>query len=118
MLRAKPHLSPLESRKQLLIAESEINRIQLLREWQTMGQGAYGLVDRAKSISSIASAAGLFVAGLAGLWRRKVTPASVKPSWFQTVLKGAQLAGPIWLAFRARRHQVGPNEPDRSTLRR
>ena len=36
MFGKKPRLNPLESRKQLLIAESELNRAQLVQEWQTM----------------------------------------------------------------------------------
>ena len=36
MFGKKPRLNPLESRKQLLIAESELNRAQLVQEWQAM----------------------------------------------------------------------------------
>ena len=44
----------------------------------------------------------LLVAGLAAFRRGKSGSADVKPSWFQTALKGAPVAGSIWLAFRAR----------------
>jgi HPt (histidine-containing phosphotransfer) domain-containing protein len=49
-------MNPLESRKQLLIAESELNRAQLVQEWQTMADEVHALADQARTISSIASA--------------------------------------------------------------
>jgi hypothetical protein len=102
MFGKKPRLNPLELRKQLLIAESEINRAQLVQEWVAMTVGVRTLTDRVKSFGSIASAAALLVAGLAAFRRGKRVDADVKPSWLQTALKGAQLAGSIWLALRAR----------------
>ena len=94
------HASPLEWRKQLLIAESELNRAQLAEEWQTMRHGVRDLAHRAKTIAAWASSAALLVAGLAAFRHRKVMAAGEKPSWFQRLLKGAQLANSIWLALR------------------
>jgi hypothetical protein len=95
-------MNPLESRKQLLIAESELNRAQLSEEWQTMTHGLRDLAHQSKTIGAWASAGALLVAALAAFRHRKAMPAEEKPSWFQTVLKGAQLANSIWLAFRPR----------------
>jgi len=97
-----PRMNPLESRKQLLIAESEINRAQLMAEWQAMTDMARAFGARVKSVSSLASAAALLVAGVSAFRRNRARPADVKSSWFHTLLKGAQWAGSIWLAFRAR----------------
>ena len=102
MFGKKSRVTPLELRKQLLIAESEINRAQLVQEWVAMMVGVRTLTGRVKSFGSIASAAALLVAGLAAFRRGKRADAGVKPSWFQMALKGAQAAGSIWLAFRAR----------------
>ena len=102
MFGEKPPLSPLESRKQLLIAESELNRAQLSEEWQTMAYGARDLAHRAKAIAVWASSAALLVAGLAAFRQSKVMAAEEKPSWFQRGLRGTQLAYSIWLAFRRR----------------
>jgi hypothetical protein len=44
---------------------------------------------------------GLLVAGVPALRCSKAVPADMKPSWFQTALKDGQMAGSIWLAFRA-----------------
>jgi hypothetical protein len=97
-----PRVNPLESRKRLLIAESELNRAQLAQEWVAMTAGVHTLTNRVKSFGSIASAGALLVAGLAAFRRGKPGSADKKPSWFQVALKGAQAAGSLWLAFRRR----------------
>jgi hypothetical protein len=103
MFGKKSRLNLLELRKQVLIAESEINRVLLLEEWRTMEEGVRGLVHRARSFGSIVSAAALLVTGLAAFRRsRKPIPVGEKPSLLQIVLKGAQLANSIWLAIRTR----------------
>ena len=100
MFGKNPRLNPLESRKQLLIAESELNRVQLVQEWQAMGDGVRSIADRARTISSIASTAASLIVSLASFRRKKVAPAEQKPSWLQTFLKGAGLIATIWQAFR------------------
>jgi len=110
----KSRMSPLESRKQLLIAESELNRAQLVQEWQTMADDVHALTSRARTIGSFASAAATLVAGLASCRRKDPTPAAEKPSWWQTILKGAQLAGSFWSEFRSQGHeQEGKQEDDK-----
>src|SRR6185503_293064 len=96
------HVMSLESRKQLLIAESELNRSYLIEEWQAMGLGVRALGARVKSVSSLASAAALLAAGVSAFRRGRVSPNGPKSSWLQTALKGAQVAGSIWLAIRSR----------------
>jgi hypothetical protein len=104
MFRKNSRINPLESRKRLLIAASELNRTQMLQEWQTMTQGVHTFGTRVKSIGSLASAAALLVAGVSAFRRGKCEAAdAVKPSWLKTAMNGAKLAGSIWLAFRSRR---------------
>ena len=98
-----PRMNPLESRKRLLVAESEINRAQWQEEWQTMTDGVRTLAVRAKSFASIASSAAALVAGLAAFRRGKSVDADAKPSWLKTILKGAGLISTLWLAFRSPR---------------
>jgi len=105
------HVTPLESRKQLLIAESELNREQLIEEWQAMGLGVRALGARVKSVSSLASAAALLAAGVSVFRRGRALPNGAKSSWLQTALKGAQVAGSIWLAIHGRgRDRKGKHE--------
>ena len=102
MFGKNPRMNPLELRKQLLIAESELNRAQLVQEWQTMADGVRSVADRARTINCLASAAASLIAGLASFRRTGSAPAGEKPSWWQTLLKGAQLAGLLWSEFRQR----------------
>ena len=101
MFGKNSRMNPLESRKQLLIAESELNRAQLAEEWGAMTAGVRTLTDRAKSFRSIASSAAALVAGLSAFRRGKRADADVKPSWLQTILQGAGLVSTLWLAFRS-----------------
>ena len=94
-------MNPLESRKQLLLAESELNRAQLVGDMAALRADVRALTDRAKSFGSIASSAAVLVAGLAAFRRGKSAAAGAKPSWLQTILKGAGLISTLWLAFRS-----------------
>ncbi|MCU0783737.1 MAG: hypothetical protein MUF81_06755 [Verrucomicrobia bacterium] len=94
-------MNPLESRKQLLIAESELNRAQLVGDLTALTAGVHTLTDRAKSFSAIASSAAVLVAGLAAFRCGKSVDADAKPSWLQTILKSAGLISTLWLAFRS-----------------
>jgi len=95
-------MNPLELRKQFLLAESELNRAQLVQEWQTMADGVRSVADRARTVSSLASAAASLIAGLASFRRTRSAPGDGKPSWWQTFLKGAPLTGSLWSKFRPR----------------
>lgn len=102
MFGKNPRMNPLESRKQLLIAESELNRAQLVGDLAALTADLRTLTDRAKSFRAIASSAAVLVAGLAAFRRGKPVDADAKPSWLQTILKGAGLISTLWLAFRSR----------------
>ena len=102
MFGRKSRLSPLELRKRLLIAESELNRAKLFEEWQTMAEGVHGLADRAKSIGTMASSTMSLLNGLVGGAGGKPVPGAAKSSWFQKLVSGARVASTIWLALRPR----------------
>ena len=93
-------MTPLESRKQLLIAESELNRMQLGLDWCAITAEGRALTNAAKSFGAMASSAAVLVAGLAAWRRGKSAGADPKPSWLQTILKGARLVSTLWQAFR------------------
>jgi hypothetical protein len=91
-------MSPLQSRKQLLIVESEINRAQLAGDMAVLTAGVRAFADHARSLSSIVSSVAALVTGLAA-FRRGKPAAAGKPSWWQTLLKGSSLISTIWRAF-------------------
>ena len=102
MFEKKPRMNSLESRKQILIAESELNRAQLVGDMAVLTADIRTLTDRAKSFGSIASSAAMLVAGLAPFQRGKPVDADAKPSWLRTILKGTGLISTLWLVFRPR----------------
>lgn len=102
MFGKDPRVNPLASRKQLLIAESELNRAQLAGDMAELKSGVCTLTNRAKSFGSIASSAAVLVAGLAAFRRGKQADADAKPSWTKAILKGAGMISTFWLAFRSR----------------
>ena len=99
MFGKNSRINPLVSRKQILIAESELNRAQLVQDWQVMAEEVHALAAEARTIRSMASAAASLVAGLAALRRKKSAPTE-KPAWWQTLLKGAGQVSSLWSAFR------------------
>jgi hypothetical protein len=91
---------PLASRKKLLVAESELNRAQLVQAWQTIADEGRALAGQVRTVRSLVSAAASLAAGLASLRRKKTAPAGEKLPWWQAILKGAGLAGSLWSEFR------------------
>ena len=83
-------MNSLASRKQLLIAESELNRAQLVREWQTMAGEVHALTQKAKTVGGLASVATL-LASLLFLRRNKPATTAVTSPWWQAARKGMGL---------------------------
>ena len=102
-------MTPLESRKQLLIVESELNRVQLAADAAALKADVRTVLGRAKSFSTIASSAAMLLSALSAFRRRPSAQAAeggAKRSWLQILLRGAGLLSSIWLALRA------PRDPD------
>jgi hypothetical protein len=97
-------------RKEMLIAESELNRARLIDEWQTMTAGMRGVVNRAQSLKWLTSMATVLVAVVSAFRSRKAPP-DTKVSWIQSAMKGAQFAGTVWLALFARSTPSTPSSP-------
>ena len=110
MFAKTPCVSALAVRKQLLIAESELNRAQLSDEWGKMKAEISDLTHRAKTIAVWSSSAAMLLAGLAAFRNRNGMAAEEKPSWLQRTLKWIQLANTFWQAFR-RSPEMTPTRP-------
>lgn len=96
-------MTPLASRKQILIAESELNRAHLVQDWERLADEVHALSAEARTVRSFASAATTLVAGVADYWRRKSPPRTADPTRWQTILKSAGTFASLWQAFRAPR---------------
>lgn len=95
-----PHLKPPAIQKQLLLAESELNRAQLVEEVAAISAHIHALTKRATSFGSIASSIAVLVAGLTAFRRGRAATAKPKPLWQRTLFKGAGLVSTAWLALR------------------
>ena len=93
-------VSVLALRKQLLVAESELNRAQLYDEWRELTDEVFDLAHRAKTLAVWSSSAAMLIAGLAAFRNRRVKVAEQKPSWFHRVLEWVQFANSCQRAFR------------------
>lgn len=96
-------LSPLESRKRLLLAESELNRAQLLGDVADMDAGLRQLGERAKSFETVASSAAVLLAAWATSRGGRPGDSAAKHPWLAKLLKGAGLVSTVWLAVRSQR---------------
>ena len=61
-------MNPLAARKQLLIAESELNRVCLAEDFAALTAEMRSLTERAKSFGTVASSAAMLAAGLTAFW--------------------------------------------------
>ena len=95
-------MNPLESRKKLLLAESELNRAQLVQEWRSLAGEAQALTAQAKTMGVLAAAA-VAVTRLLSFRHQKPAPVAGKESWLQTIFKGAEMVGLLWTKFRSPR---------------
>ena len=100
------HLTPLESRKQLLLVESELNRVQLLEDLNGLRSEVKRLKNQVCSIGSLASSvATLFP--LLSIFRRTFEEHENdvgKSSWVSRLLKGIETGATLWSALRKSRH--------------
>lgn len=80
-----PDISQLQARKQLLIAESNLNREQLIKD-----------MERITTIASLGAGMGL----MAWLWgRKKREQPQEKVHWWAHLLKSVGLLGTLWKIF-------------------
>lgn len=92
-------LNPLRSRKQLLIAESELNRAQVIGDMAALTTEVCALAARVQTFSFMASSA----AGLLAGFRNEPPATAAKPSWLKNIFTGIEFASNLWLAFRSQR---------------
>jgi hypothetical protein len=96
-------LKALEIRKQLLLAESEVNRDELLKDFHTLKAAFKAETDRVKkqviAAGSIASSAALIAAGFS-LFRHRSKPeksdGQSKMPWLVAALEGARTGASLF----------------------
>jgi hypothetical protein len=113
MPRKLPRVSPLKMRKELLIAESELNRAQLMNEWDAATEWHRTLSIGARTVGVVASAATLFASGVRTFRSKRGSQNGAEASWLQPLIKGAGLVASLCGAFRSR--GSGQNEKWKKT---
>ena len=89
-------------RKDLLIAESELNRVQLMERWDAATEWHRTLSAGARVAGSVASAAALLASGLRAFRSKRGSQNGAEVSWLQPLIKGAGLIATLCGAFRSR----------------
>jgi hypothetical protein len=92
----------LKLRKRLLIAESELNRSQLMEEWEAATEWHRALSAGARTVGSVASAATLLVSAVRAFRRERGPKNGAESSWLQPIVKGASAISSLWAVFRSR----------------
>jgi len=96
------HLTPLESRKQLLLLESELNRAQLLNEVHDLKNEIHRLKDQLHAIGSVASSAAKLADTVSAIGRAfSHREEGDKASWISRLLNGAKTGTSLWLLLRS-----------------
>jgi hypothetical protein len=96
-------MNPLEARKQLLIAESEINRARLKDEIGELAENVHRFREQAGAIGSIATSSVKLLVGLAELRNGHREEPTAEHSWVRSILKGVGLVTTVWRTFRPRK---------------
>ena len=101
MFGRPPALTALQMRKQLLVAESELNRAQFKEDWQAAREELAVLAGQARTISSFAVIGAVLLGGLA-VWRsiKSARPSAPKVSWLDRLHQGVSLVSTLWAAIR------------------
>ena len=96
-------MSPLETRKQILLTESELNRVSMLEELGVVQSEWGSIKERTEIWRSLANSATHAAARWTG---QGALPdhGSSRSSWASTVIHGLRAGLTIWLAFRSRHH--------------
>ncbi len=94
MLRKDTQLKSLEVRKQLLIAESELNRAHLLKDVTHMKEEIERLKKQVATVGSIASSIAVLATTIS-LFRRRASkvgkPGGSALSWITAAMEGARI---------------------------
>lgn len=108
-------MNSLQTQKKLLIAESELSRVQILGDVVVLATGVRVILDRTKSWGTMASAAAVLLAGIATFRRRQKGHVAPPKSRLQSVLNGAGFIFSLWSALRpsprAQTQRLPPEQP-------
>ncbi len=95
-------MNALQIRKRLLLAESDVHRARLSREWAELSDGLDRVGERVRSFDAMAASTMALVSNLSGWATARPAPGTPVSSWFKKLVSGARLGCTLWLLFRRR----------------
>jgi type II secretory pathway component PulF len=98
-------MTPLETKKQLLLTESELNRAQLIEDLAGMQDEIHRVADQVRPLVSLFSSATTLATTFTALrrtWTAQEDRRNGKRSWISSVLHSVQSGAALWQAFRSR----------------
>ncbi|HEX5222214.1 MAG TPA: hypothetical protein VFZ59_21855 [Verrucomicrobiae bacterium] len=96
-------MTALALRKKRLLAESEVNREQLVIEYRSLNGEVRELKSRFHGVcSAVTSAASVGMAGVKAIGEVRETYSRDKGSWLAAVLTGMRAGTSIWRSIRSR----------------
>ncbi len=100
----KPALTPLESRKQMLVVESELNRALLTNEFRDLKNEVSHLKAQVRGMGSLISSAADLASTFASVGSifGSHTGNGKSRSWFSTLVQGVRVGASVWGAVRSR----------------
>jgi hypothetical protein len=102
MLRKAPELSPRQLRKQLLLAESELNRVQLLEDLKFV-RGQFAQAHSTENSVQTFGAGFLWMVRNWIAWKHgEGLTRGTTVHWLLPVIRGAGAVASLWQAFRSR----------------
>ena len=96
-------MNPLETRKRLLMAESDLLRIQLTEDIESLRSAWDRSGSRARIWSGLISSIPMLMAGMNSLCPKPTTNEGRRRSWGAMLLQGASLLSTVWLSWKRAR---------------
>lgn len=98
--------SPLELRKRLLVAESEMNRALLAREYRVLTGDLRSATHHLKKLGGVVSSATALVAVYMAFRSRKSGTEPSRRPWWPACVKLFRLGLPLWIGLNQRKTTV------------
>jgi hypothetical protein len=94
-------MNPQQLRKQLLIAESDVLREQLVQDIRLVRQGVTSAKEQAKSVVSFGSIAASLMAAFSAYKLTQKSEGEEKPSIISKLVTGTRAAVSVWAALKS-----------------
>ena len=96
-------MTPLETRKRLLVAESDLLRVQLSEDGERLKSAWDRSAVRARFWGGLVASLAVLMTGLSALRQNTSGDASKHASWGGRFLQGASLISTLWLSWKRAR---------------